>query len=83
LEISSDSNHDKEESSSLDDSSSSELRRFGRAKKVTRAIQSQQEPIEMGLISAPGARAKTRALNAKKRKNIETSQLKNEFGLVE
>jgi hypothetical protein len=36
----------------------------------------------MGLIPAPGAKAKTRALNAKKRKNIETSQLKNEFELV-
>ena len=70
------------EEESSDDSSSDEPRRSGRVKKVTRAIQSQQEQIKMGLIPAPGARAKTRALNAKKRKNIETSQLKNEFELV-
>jgi hypothetical protein len=29
----------------------------------------------MGLIPAPGARAKTRALNVKKKKNIDVSQL--------
>jgi hypothetical protein len=36
----------------------------------------------MGLIPAPGARAKTRALNEKKKRNLETSQIKNEFELV-
>ncbi|KAN0073210.1 hypothetical protein V8E54_008430 [Elaphomyces granulatus] len=41
-----------------------------------------QEKIELGLIPAPGARAKARALNAKK-KNIEVSQLEDEFELIE
>jgi hypothetical protein len=36
----------------------------------------------MGLIPAPGARVKTRALNAKKKWNLEISQIKNEFELV-
>jgi len=36
----------------------------------------------LGLIPAPGARAKARALNAKK-KNIEVSQLEDEFELIE
>ncbi|KAN0067746.1 hypothetical protein V8E54_014311 [Elaphomyces granulatus] len=35
------------------------------------------------LIPAPGARAKARALNAKKKKNIEVSQLEDEFELIE
>jgi hypothetical protein len=61
--------------------SDGEPRRSGRTKKVTRAVQSQQEQIELGLIPAPGARAKTRALNTKK-KNIQTSQLKAEFELI-
>jgi len=37
----------------------------------------------LGLIPAPGARAKARALNAKKKKNIEVSQLEDEFELIE
>ena len=58
-------------------------RRSGRpVKKPSKAIQSQQEKIELGLIPAPGARAKARALNAKK-KNIEVSQLEDEFELIE
>jgi hypothetical protein len=35
------------------------------------------------LIPAPGARAKAKALNAKKKKNIGTSQLQDEFELVD
>jgi hypothetical protein len=79
LEISSDSDHDKEHSD--DEPSDDEPHRSGRVKKVSRAILSQQEQIEMGLIPAPGATAKTRALNTKK-ENVETSQLKNEFELI-
>jgi hypothetical protein len=75
LEISSD-NSDQEPSDG-------EPRRSGRVKKVTRTVQSQQEQIEMGLIPAPGAKAKSRELNAKKKRNVETSQLKEEFDLVE
>jgi len=50
------------------DGESCRPRRSGRVKKPSRAIQSQQEKIELGLIPAPGARAKARALNAKKKK---------------
>jgi hypothetical protein len=46
-------------------------------------VQSQQWQIEHGVIPAPGARAQVRALNAKKKRNIGTSQLKDEFELVE
>ena len=61
--------------------SDGEPRRSGRVKKASRTIQSQQEQIELGIIPAPGARGKTSALNAKKKKNTETSQLRNEFEL--
>jgi hypothetical protein len=37
----------------------------------------------MGLIPAPGARAKARVLNTKKKSNTETLQLENEFKLLE
>jgi hypothetical protein len=46
-------------------------------------MESQQWQIDHGLIPAPGARAKARTLNAKKKKNIETSQLQDEFVLVD
>jgi hypothetical protein len=36
----------------------------------------------MGLIPAPSAKAKSWALNAKKKRNAETSQLKEEFELI-
>lgn len=75
LEISSDS-----EISGISDG---EPRRSSRVKKASRTVQSQQWQIDHGLIPAPGAKGKARALNAKKRRNIETSQLKNEFELVE
>jgi hypothetical protein len=60
-----------------------EPRRSGRVKKATRVIESQQWQIDQGLIPAPGARARARALNAKKKKNTETSQLRDEFDLIE
>ncbi|KAN0068510.1 hypothetical protein V8E54_013234 [Elaphomyces granulatus] len=68
-------------SSDDSDGESCRPRRSGRVKKPSRALQSQQEKIELGLIPAPGARAKARALNAKKKKNIEVSQLEDEFEL--
>ena len=40
---------------------------------------SQAQPLEKGLIPAPGARAKVRALNAKKKQNTKESQLDHEF----
>jgi hypothetical protein len=63
--------------------SDDEPRRSGRVTKPTRDLESQQEQIKLGLIPAPGAMARARALNAKKKKNAEVSQLDNEFKLVE
>ena len=68
---------------SSDSESDGEPRRSGRVKKASRTIESQQRQIDHGLIPAPGAKAKARALNAKKKRNTETSQLKDEFELVE
>jgi hypothetical protein len=73
LKVSSDS-----EISALD----GETRRSRRAKKASRTIQSQQEQIKLGLIPAPGAKGRARALNPKKKLNAEVSQLGNEFDLV-
>jgi hypothetical protein len=70
LEVSSDS-----ETSGISDSGSdngSEPRRSGRVKRRTIAMESQQWQIENGLIPDPGARARAKALNAKKKKNIQT-----------
>ena len=67
-------------SSSSDDD---EPRRSGRVKRSTRAVESQNWQIEHGIIPAPGAKAKARALNAKKKRNTETSQLDTEFKLIE
>jgi hypothetical protein len=78
FEISSDSDKDSSDEKPSDE----EPRRSRRVKKVTRTIQSQQEQIQMGLIPTPGAKAKARTLNAKKKRNMETSQLKDEFELV-
>jgi hypothetical protein len=61
----------------------SEPRRSGRVKKPSVVMESQQWQIEHGLIPAPGAKGKARALNAKKKKNVETSQLENEFRFSE
>jgi hypothetical protein len=78
LTVSSDNSSD-----TSDGQSDSEPRRSGRVKRSTKAVESQQWQIEHGLIPAPGARAKARALNAKKKKNTKESQLDQEFRLIE
>jgi hypothetical protein len=50
---------------------------------VTRIVESQLSQIEKGLIPAPSARAKVKALNAKKKLNSRESQLDHEFKLIE
>jgi hypothetical protein len=60
-----------------------EPRRSGRVKKASRTVESQQWQIDHGLIPVPGARAKARAINAKKNKNTKASQLEHEYKLVE
>jgi len=45
-----------------------EPRRSGRAKRSTRALESQQWQVEHGLIPALGAKAKARALSKKKKR---------------
>ena len=77
LQISSDS----EVSRTSDDDD--EPRRSGRVKKPTAVVESQQWQIEHGLIPVPRAKSRARALNAKKKKNVEISQLENEFRLSE
>jgi hypothetical protein len=57
-------------------------RRSGRVRRATRTIQSQLSQIEKGFIPAPNARAKARALNAKKKKNTKESQLDHDFKLI-
>jgi len=66
-----------------DRESNDEPRRSGRVKRSTRAVESQQWQIEHGIIPAPGAKARARALNKKKRQNTMTSQLDHEYKLVE
>jgi hypothetical protein len=68
---------------SLDHNSDDEPRRSGRVKRSTRAVESQNWQVEHGLIPALGARARVRALNAKKKENTKTSQLDLEFELIE
>jgi len=68
---------------SLDHNSNDEPRRSGRVKRSTRAVESQNWQVKHGLIPAPGARARVRALNAKKKENTKTSQLDPEFELIE
>jgi len=65
------------------DHNSDEPRRSGRVKRSTRTVESQNWQVEHGLIPAPGAKARVRALNAKKKENTKTSQLDPEFELVE
>jgi hypothetical protein len=65
------------------DESDGELRRSSRVRRATRIVESQLSQIEEGLIPAPGARAKVRALNAKKKQNTKASQLGHEFKLIE
>jgi hypothetical protein len=83
LAISSNSDSDSESNEASDQANDGEPRRSGRVKKNSRVIESQQWQIDNGLIPTPGARAKARALNAKKKKNIETSQLVDNFELLE
>jgi hypothetical protein len=80
LTVSSDSSGSSEVSNEPSDG---EPRRSGRVKRPSKTAQSQQWQIEHGIIPAPGARAQVRALNAKKKRNVETSQLEDEFELVE
>ena len=68
---------------SSNDESDGEPRRSGRVRRVTRIVESQLSQIEKGLIPAPGARAKVRALNAKKKQNTKESQLDHKFKLIE
>jgi len=70
------------EISSSDESGDSEPRRSGRVRRATRIVESQLSQIEKGIIPAPGARARARALNAKKQ-NTKASQLEHEFKLIE
>ena len=60
------------------DSSGSDCipRRSSRVKKPSKAIESQQWN---GLIPAPGAKARARALNAKKKKNMVVSQVADDW----
>jgi hypothetical protein len=62
--------------------SDNEPRRSGRAKRSTRAVESQQWQVEHGLIPAPGAKAKARALSKKKKENTKTSQIDHDFRLL-
>jgi hypothetical protein len=64
---------------SSSDKSDGEPRRSGCAKRPSRTVQSQQWQIEHGVIPVPGAKAKVRALNAKKKQNTKESQLDHEF----
>ena len=68
---------------SSSDESDSEPRRSSRVRRVTRIVESQLSQIEKGLIPALGAKAKVRALNAKKKQNTKASQLDYDFKLIE
>jgi hypothetical protein len=58
--------------------------RFGRVKRSTRVLESQQWQIEHRLIPALGSKVKARALNKKKSENTKTSQLDhNHYELIE
>src|SRR5271156_2810170 len=67
------------EVSRTSDADADESRRSRRVKKPTAVVESQQWQIKHGLIPAPGAKNRARALNAKKRRNVQISQLENEF----
>jgi hypothetical protein len=45
-------------------------------------VESQQWQVEHGLIPTPGAKAKARALNKKKKENTKTSQIDHDFKLL-
>jgi hypothetical protein len=69
--------------SGSDFQSDCEPRRSGHVKKPSRVVESQQWQIDHGLIPTPGAKGKARALNTKKKKNEEISQLQDGFELLE
>jgi hypothetical protein len=68
LAISSDSESDSESNMVSDQGSDGEPHRSGCVKKNSRVVESQQWQVDNGLIPAPGASAKARALNAKRKK---------------
>jgi hypothetical protein len=70
-------------SDEISDRDANEPWRSSRAKRSTRALESQQWQVEHGLIPALGAKAKARALNKKKKENTKTSQIDHEFKLIE
>jgi hypothetical protein len=70
-------------SDEISDRDSDEPRRSGRAKHSTIVLESQQWQVEYGLGPAPGAKAKARALNNKRKENTKTSQIDHEFKLIE
>jgi hypothetical protein len=57
--------------------------RSGYVRYATRIVESQLSQIEKGLIPVPGAKARSRALSAKKKQNTKVSQLEHEFILIE
>ena len=67
---------------SSDSEQDDKLHQSGHVRKPSKTIESQQWQIDNGLIPAPGTKAKARALNAKKKRNTETSQLIDHFELV-
>ena len=67
---------------SSDSEQDDELHQLGHVRKLSKTIESQQWQIDNGLIPALGTKAKARALNAKKKRNTETSQLIDHFELV-
>ena len=70
-------------SASDEPASNDELRRSGCVRKKSKVLESQQWQINNGLIPEPTARAKVRALNTKRRRQIQTSQLIDKFDLLE
>jgi len=70
-------------SASDEPASNDEPRRSGRVRKKSKVLESQQWQIDNGLIPEPTARAKARALNTKRRRQIQTSQLIDKFDLLE
>jgi hypothetical protein len=78
-------NESSNSESSGSESSDGGPRRAVRVKRRNVAAESQHRQIETGLIPDPSlaARARARALNAMKKKNVQTSQLEHEFRLPE
>jgi hypothetical protein len=51
--------------------------------RATRIVESQPSQVEKGLIPAPSAKARARALDVKKKQNTKVSQLEHQFMLIE